>query len=186
MKRLAHSGTDTGSALENNIPLSAKTQIARSAVSAPVRELLARYPAVIRGRTVFHSGEGKAFEDTAALRRVAKIVYPYDPNSPNPAHRVLPPVGTRWDVAVGIYVLNTLTRTNRHRCLQECFTFAASGVFAVRADKIAGVPADDGVITSRGTFQKSYTHAEVAQEFAKWGPSVLLPTPGYILFRLHP
>lgn len=164
---------------------SKKTQIARTEVSAPTRWLLENAAQYIRGRRIVNFGEGKAFADTRELGILSgKEPFGYDPNSPMESHRVPPPEGV-FDACVSNYVFNTLAPVARRIAFQDMLRYAPVGFVSVRKDKIKGKPAFDGVITSRGTFQKSYTDGSFRKDFIEYSRiRLLVATPGFLLYRV--
>lgn len=147
------------------------TQIHRKTVSAPMREIAER----LQAESIIHFGEGRAYQDTAALAEIAPTVV-YDPNSPQKSKREWPET---WnDVGVAIYVFNTLPPLQRSYALQDFLSSCDRWYIAVRADKVDGTPLFDGVMTKRGTFQKRYTEAEAVREF---GGTVIKKTSTFIL-----
>ena len=137
---------------------SGATAMTRTKVSAPTQWLLDNY--ALYG-DVIHYGEGKAFQDTEAIGNLEGVdsVFGYDPNSIIPDHRTRP-VGCLWDYSVSNYVLNTLTLDDREEALIDQFVSSLSSVITVRIDKVKGTPFQDGVSTSKGTFQAQLTAAE--------------------------
>jgi hypothetical protein len=126
-----------------------RTAIHRTRVSAPLRWLLDN--GLIVGSTC-NWGEGYAYQDTIAMNGEA-----YDPNSKYLDRRVMPT--RRFDTIYCGYVLNTLTAPEALDVMitvRNHLHVGGTAYFAVRTDKIAGTPFEDGVITKRGTFQCSY------------------------------
>ena len=144
----------------------ARTQIARGTrISAPVRRLCERHVDLIQGQRVLHHGEGKAQADTAMLRRYASSVTPYDPFSPDPDTRDPSRLLQAYDVAVSNYVMNVLPLRERVLAYAELLQAAPVLLISVRSDHVNGTPYDDGVMTSRGTFQHTFTVDEVLHAF---------------------
>lgn len=136
------------------------TQIARTEVSAPTRFIVDN--CYLFGK-VLHFGEGKAYADTTALDLVPGVDYvqPYDPNSPEEWKRDRSVLrGCQYDIVVSNYVLNTLTAAERQDAFMESFYAGCRAYITVRIDKVKGEPFQDGVITSRGTFQTQLSAAE--------------------------
>lgn len=169
---------------------SEKTAIARTKVSAPTQWLLDNDK--LDGN-VLHFGEGKAFQDTAAIQNAPNVdmVVAYDPNSYNPLKRQLP--DEVFNYVVCNYVLNVLTENERHPALCDAYTHASTLYVTVRLDKVKGEPYQDGVITSKGTFQAQLTAAEWAlwiinSLYAQLGymPSVMVlhGTRNYLMFEV--
>lgn len=141
---------------------SGTTAIARKTVSAPTRWLCENH--YVYG-DVLHFGEGKAYQDTAALEALPNIneVYAYDPNSVDEWKRTLP-IGCRFGFTVCNYVLNTLMPMEREQAFIDAFLKSVYAIFTVRISKVEGQPWADGVITSRGTFQTQLS----AEEWIIW------------------
>lgn len=146
--------------------MSHPTAITRTKISAPTKWLIDNNK--IYGH-VLHWGEGKAYVDTQAMldhvrsQGLYYSVEAYDPYSNDPRVCVFP----RYfipDTIVCNYVLNVLEPKDRMRMIDDMrFTIPKTGIIyvAVRSDKIAGTPHKDGVITKRGTFQKSFKQADL-------------------------
>lgn len=148
---------------------SGATAIARKTVSAPTRWLCEHH--YVYG-DVLHFGEGKAYQDTAALEALPGVggVYAYDPNSVDEYKRILP-MGCQFDFTVCNYVLNTLMPMEREQAFIDAFLKSVCAIFTVRIDKVEGQPWADGVITSRGTFQTQLS----AEEWIIWFYDTMRP-----------
>lgn len=134
-----------------------RTAIARKDISAPMRWMLENLE--IPG-AVLHYGEGKAYMDSAALRKVATTVAVYEPfPTEGQEYKANMPSGY-YGMCVSIYVLNVLEPDERAKVIWDMCNRADFVYAAVRTDKIAGTPFKDGVITKTGTFQKSFTRAK--------------------------
>lgn len=128
------------------------TQMTRTAPSRPTRWLLETR--TVENKTVLHHGRGKAFVDSVAMWEAGAVVTEYDPNvpgidDPDVLHQ-------HYDVVVSNFVLNVLPPVERDRVLDEIMRavkFGGVAYIAVRTDKVNGTPVEDGVLTSRGTFQ---------------------------------
>jgi hypothetical protein len=157
---------------------SEKTQIARKTVSAPTRFLVENE--YVYGK-VLHFGEGKAFADTTAMDRLPNVDYvqPYDPNSPDEWKRELP-LGCTFDYVVCNYVLNTLLPEERADAFTKSFLKGIYAVYTVRIDKVSGEPYEDGVITSKGTFQTQLSAEEWIVWFHETIRTVLLVMKYYV------
>ena len=135
------------------------TAITRKDISRPMRWILGNV--LLEPMRVLHYGEGKAYFDTLALERVSMyqvaVFEPYPAN--NEAWKAYPPCG-HYDVCVSIYVLNTIEPEERAQVIDDMRKRADRIIVAVRTDKINGYPALDGVVTKRGTFQKSYSRSD--------------------------
>jgi len=147
--------------------LSGRAAIARSSVSAPVMWLAAHNK--FKGR-VIDWGCGQSVDQfyISGLDSVDECCA-YDPhwwnNRPNGI----------YDVIYCGYVANTLRPTRRHGLYMDMLQFMDADSVAyivVRSDKINGEPEADGVVTSRGTFQKSYSPDvltwELMEHFNVW------------------
>jgi hypothetical protein len=141
------------------------TQIPRTRISAPTRFLLESD--LIFGN-VLHHGAGRAQHDSVAMLRTPGVidVQEYDPYGPYWTQRDSRLLANDYDVVVSNYVLNTLPPAERQRVVNELGAVSTQHLFiAVRSDKVSGTPYEDGVITSRGTFQRTYTPQEAQVEF---------------------
>ncbi len=162
-----------------------KTQITRIATSAPARFI--HETGMDKCEYLLHFGEGKAFFDTNLFKLHADFVDAYDPYSPDASRRVFPK-DEYFERVVAIYVFNTLAPLDRDAAINDAMSLVDTDgelIVAVRADKIVGAAYWDGVVTKRGTFQKSYTMAEVKKEFGKYGRvRIEAANAGFILFTL--
>jgi hypothetical protein len=130
-------------------------------VSAPAKA----HAGIVKGKTVLDFGAGKGadvpFYEQAGAKKVAK----YDPN-----HAPEMPAGT-FDVVTNTFVGNVLPKEARHSMWKEAYGKAKEKlVVSVRSDKIPGKAYEDGVITSKGTFQRSYKKGELVEELQKLFP----------------
>ena len=122
-----------------------------------------------KGQSVLHFGSGKDKHSTELLGSLGATVKEYDPNYA-PDRSVL---SEPHDTVVSNFVLNVLPPEARETALQDLEIAVGKngiGYISVRAagDKsINGEPAFDGVQTSRGTFQKGYTVAELTAELKR-------------------
>jgi len=168
---------------------SGATAITRKTVSAPTRWIVGN---VFLHGEILHYGEGKAYQDTAALATYHTTVDCYDPNSDDPAKRVRKP-GCRYDLTVCNYVLNTLLPAEREEAFIDAFLSATYSIFTVRTDKVKGEPYEDGVLTQRGTFQTQLTSEEwiiwfytALQRLAgNYRVSVLHKTSSYMIVQVY-
>jgi hypothetical protein len=141
---------------------------------------------------VLHFGEGKAFEDTAALERSGSRVFAYDPGSPDIVKRdrsIIDPSRGLYSVGVSIYVFNTLLPLDRLSALRSMLACCQRCVIAVRTDKVAGEAWQDGVITSRNTFQTQLNYGEWCGWFLAASPEwtsveVLHKTSAYVILDI--
>lgn len=166
-----------------------RTQRARHDISVPVRWIVDHYDFGY-DVDVLHFGEGKAFEDTRALRLVASTVVPYDPYSPNHETRSRGALRHHYNYGVCSYVLNVLPSLERHWALETMLMSCETGIVAVRTDVTPqswhrGM--DDGVLTRKDTFQSTLDH----QGWLDWfwrngfeGPWVLHRDSAFSVFEL--
>lgn len=143
--------------------MSKKTQIHRKVASAPVRYLVST--GILNDKTVLYHGEGRDQAGTELIGNVVLSVNAYDPYSPNEHTRNKSHLLQSYEIGLSVYVFNTLPRAERAKAYQELRDCSEAQLIVLRTDKIAGTPFEDGVITSRGTFQKSYTPLEAEIEF---------------------
>lgn len=145
-----------------------KTQIARGdRVSAPTRTLVER-GFIGPGDEVLHHGVGKAHADTAMMEEAGATVTEYDPGTPGADDRSA--LDRTYDAVVSNYVLNVLPPDTRDAVLDEIAGATSDdgqALITVRsADAVeairSGTPSEDGVVTSKGTFQKGFTPDELA------------------------
>ncbi len=128
----------------------------RTDVSAPTRFLI--HNNFLFG-SVLHYGEGKAYMDTDAIDMLPDVtsVYAYDPHSEHENRHTLPNSPEMFDITVCNYVLNTLAGQDREDAFIGALIHSFSSFITVRLDKVNGEPYDDGVMTSKGTFQAQLT-----------------------------
>ena len=135
------------------------TAITRKNVSRPMRWILDNV--LTEPFRILHYGEGKAYFDTYALSKGS--IYPVEVYEPHPAEnepwKKDVPLGY-FDLCISVYVLNTLVPSEREFVIWQMTNKADRAIAAVRTDKINGRPMFDGVITSRNTFQKSFSRSE--------------------------
>ena len=157
---------------------SAKTQITRKNVSAPMRWIVNNlYFSPFED--VLHFGEGKAFADTEALRLPlygsGPYVMAFDPNSPHVWKRdrtIINPEFYTYAHGVSIYVFNTLTHFDRKAAFEDMMRCCDNLIIAVRTDKVNGTPVlgYDGVTTKRGTFQTQLDTGAWTEWFKRVSP----------------
>lgn len=144
-----------------------KTAISRSALSVPTRYLLDN--GLIKGK-VFQQGRGKAEHDAEAMAAAASKYAEYDPT-------YAPKRGAlrgKYDTVVSNFVLNTLPPTVRDSAwkdIQRTVGRGGTAYISVRStgDKaIRGEQSEDGVITSKGTFQKPYSIQDIMDEASRY------------------
>jgi hypothetical protein len=144
-----------------------KTAISRGGLSAPTRYLLDK--GLIKGK-VFQQGRGKAEHDAEAMAAIASKYSEYDPNyAPNRKS-----LRGKYDTVVSNFVLNTLPPTVRDSAwkdIQKTVGRGGTAYISVRStgDKgIRGEQSEDGVITSKGTFQKPYSIQDIMDEAGRY------------------
>jgi len=159
-----------------------KTQIHRKRISRPMLWLVNNVR-VFENARVLHFGEGRAFLDTQALIDEGAYVTAYDPYSPAPAQRDDVVIYNYYDYVIAVYVFNALEPGERIQAYSDFITAKMGGVgyIALRTDKIAGVPYEDGVITQKYTFQKSYTPESAVEEF---GGKVIHKGSGFLILEI--
>ena len=176
---------------------SAKTQITRKNVSAPMRWIVNNlYFSPFED--VLHFGEGKAFADTEALRLPlygsGPYVMAFDPNSPHvwkrDRQRINPEFIT-YAHGVSIYVFNTLLPSERKAAFEDMMRCCDNLIIAVRTDKVNGSPVlgYDGVTTSRDTFQTQLSADAWVEWFERVSPDrtsveVLHKTSTYVILGI--
>lgn len=196
----------------NTMPTAAKqfdvaaTAIKRKDISAPVKWLLndPHYKEMLGYSTVLNYGGGHAIQDSEALHAVH-----FDPFVTE--HNTMPQLwgwlwmeyffgehrseghmfyNFHWDIVYLGYVINVIADPfERRRVLnlanEMCSNSDWSEVLvAVRSDKVQGTPHGDGVITKRGTFQKSYTQQEFEREFQDFMPTLVHNGGHYLLYDI--
>ncbi len=140
-----------------------KTAMSRTGLSAPTKYLLDK--GLIRGK-VFQQGRGKADHDAEAMSKTASAYSEYDPNYA-PGRKAL---RKKYDTVISNFVLNTLPPTVRDSAwldIQSTVGRGGTAYISVRStgDKgIRGEQSEDGVITSKGTFQKAYSMQDIVDE----------------------
>lgn len=155
---------------------SAKTAIRRNAVSAPVA-YLAQHGAFV-GRCI-NWGSGLAWLDTWIISSASEG----DCEEYDPYYNPIRPVGIYDTIYCG-YVANTLPPTYRAGLYMDILQFMNAdslAIIVVRSDKIAGEPFQDGVITAKGTFQKSYLKLELYKELREFFGAVTVERKGHYL-----
>lgn len=139
----------------------------RRVASFPARFLVER-GLIRQGERVLDYGCGRGV-DVAFLRGLGVEAYCYDPYF-YPDESVLRP--RYYDVVTSFFVLNVLLPDERYRVIRELARLVKPDgrvYVAVRSDKdttIRGVPHADGVLTSKGTFQKPYSPEELERELS--------------------
>lgn len=138
----------------NDFKISAKTAIGRTKVSAPL-QIIINNGLFGNSGSVLHYGKGRTTLDSQVIKDLGLNVVDYDfVYCPKP--EVL---GRNYDFVVSLYVVNTLPRVARTHVYQQLAEVCSKGVvfIAARSDVIKGVIEDDGLRTSKNTFQKSYS-----------------------------
>jgi DNA phosphorothioation-associated putative methyltransferase len=138
----------------DELQASSKTAITRSKASVPTRIL--EDEGLLVGRILdFGCGKGK---DTEWLRSLGYDVECYDPNF-FPNQMTLMP--NHYDTVICNYVLNVAyprTRIDILRKIYEVLKHGGKAYITVRdtTEIVRGTPLYDGVVTSKGTFQKLF------------------------------
>lgn len=159
----------------DNMLSSYKTAIARTRPSAP-----AMFAGPYMSGRCINWGVGKAHVDTEYFetRWDVSSVDEYDPH-----YAPERPTGIYKTIYCG-YVANTLSPIRRAGLYMDMLQFMDKGsvaIIVVRADKIEGTPFEDGVMTKRGTFQKSYTDREFAKELSEFFGTYTVAKHGHYL-----
>lgn len=150
--------------------LSARTAIARSKPSKPL-ELLLKRSLIPKGATVLDYGCGKGV-DVKHLRSLGFEAYGYDPHQPGWDDPSV--LNRKYDVVLNFYVLNVLPPESRERVLEGIKSVLKDGGVAfiavrdISEPKPKGEPYADGIITSRGTFQKFFEPFEFERLLRKY------------------
>jgi hypothetical protein len=171
--------TVSKSDLHADFAASAKTSIARKHPSAPLQILLDL--GLLRG-SVLNYGKGRWTVDSDAIS--ASVGHCIDYDYTHCPSDVIQTKQGYFNSCFAGYVLNTLPPRSRDVVWTEIATMvrkgqdAGSAFIGVRSDKnMRGESFEDGIITSIGTFQTSYTRSKLlleAQrhfEFVKFLPS---------------
>jgi len=154
---------------KGEVAVSGKTALSRGEnVSVPTTKLVQR--GLITG-TVLHHGSGKAAADTNVLSEVGESVTEFDPT-----YAINPDALTeQYDTVVSNYVLNTLHPSVRDAAISDIAKTTKGNAFVTvrgKGDVIKGTKELDGVRTSKGTFQKTYTTEELKRELEAYFDSV--------------
>lgn len=161
-----------------------KTAISRRGLSRPTRWIIANVDPV--DKDVLHFGEGKAYADSDALRKwCGGRLVTYDPYSENEWSRGPEWLEYSYGVVVANYVLNVLEPDERRVAFEQIMRCAIGGVayITLRTDKVKGIAYEDGVVSTRYTFQKTYTPASAVEEF---GGRVAHKGSGFIILEVIP
>ena len=146
-----------------------RTAIARDKASRPAREIVER--GLIGPKdSVLNFGSGRAWMDTALFATCGRTAASYDPRFAPRDDLLL----QRWDVVYCGYVLNALPPLGRAEVVDTIRRLGGRAYFAVRGhgDRIEGEPFEDGVVTSKGTFQRAFSPAELHCELIRAFPRV--------------
>ena len=136
-----------------------RTAIGRADISMPARQAL-RDGLLERSQSILDYGSGRG-QDAERLRRLGLKVDAWDPHFLPDSH----PTPSR--VVLLTYVLNVIeSPEERIDVLREAWdltqgTLVVSCRLTWDARKVRGVPTEDGVLTSRGTFQHLFTPLEL-------------------------
>lgn len=150
--------------MNNPAELANRTAIGRKAPAAPFRFCESHLD---EGR-ILHIGEGKDIYTTRKLIANPNLdVHVHDPLF----GKVCEHENHYFDYALCFYVLCVLPPTERTELMQQIGRFLKPDgtlFIAVRTDhkNIKGTPFEDGVVTSRGTFQKPYTKTELEEDMS--------------------
>jgi len=159
--------------LEDIIKVSARTAISRKTASKPTRLLEAK--GLLRGLIIDY-GCGKG-ADVEYLKEKGYKVVGFDPNY-RPTYSLLVP--NTYDTVLCNYVLNVVPPKIRHEILKKIHLILKCGgkafitVRDISEGKIGGTPYEDGVITSRGTFQKLFTPKELVGLVSQYFDDVMI------------
>jgi ATP adenylyltransferase len=143
---------------------SEKTAISRRGPSAPLKKLLELN--LIEG-TVLDYGGGKG-ADFLHLKDKFPTIH-WDPNFQYQNGLFIPQKNEfnlthKFDTILCTYVLNVLPPEERSMAIQNVLKLLkGKAIFTLRSDKIRGTPYEDGVLTSKKTFQKSFTAEQLQQ-----------------------
>ena len=159
------------------------TALSRTNLSAPV-QTLARFGWLDRLKTVFDYGCGRG-GDVRGLAENGITVSGWDPyyapdEPKHPAHIV----------NLG-FVINVIEDPmERLEALQSAYGLAEEllvvSAMLANPESICGVPYGDGVLTSRNTFQKYYTHAELRGWLAETLDAEPIPVAPGIFYVFNP
>ena len=144
------------------------TAIARKTPSRPARVIVDRGLLTPSTELLnFGSGRGR---DTALFSEHCALADGYDPHWDFARPELL---DRKWDVIFCGFVLNVLDEDERPAVIEKARDLLHKGgraYFAVRGygDKsLTGTPHKDGVVTSRGTFQRAFSPAELLCELVQ-------------------
>lgn len=145
-----------------------RTAIARQIPSRPARVIVER--GLLKPTDeVLNFGCGRAVVDTVLFAEHCANAQAYDPHYAPLASPLL----WHWDVVYCGFVLNVLRENDRAEVIETVRGLLKRGgraYFAVRGygDKsINGEPHEDGVVTTKGTFQRAFSPAELLCELVQ-------------------
>ena len=141
-----------------------RTAISRTKPSKPLRILL-KDNLLHKDDWILDYGCGKG-KDVKYLKELGfKTIVGFDPYNPKYAHPENL-IAQTFDVILNFYVLNVVLPDERDLILENILNLVRDNgriYIAVRdiSEKVNGTPYEDGVITSRGTFQKFFSTMEL-------------------------
>ena len=109
--------------------------------------------------SILHHGCGRSVKDSKFFKSICDKYAEFDPTYA-PDRSVL---NDKYDTVVSNFVLNVLEPEERQDAWMDimmCVNDGGIALITVRSDKdtsIKGKPHEDGVLTSKGTFQKGYS-----------------------------
>jgi len=162
--------------LTDEVKASKRCAIARKGLTAPLRSLLPMLASGVE-LDVLHLGEGRAVYDTKALRKRFGQCEVFDPNFSGADDQVA--LANQYDIIWCCYVANVLPPEDRKRLYAVAAACTKGRTYiTVRRDKIKGEPEQDGVRTSKGTFQRRYTELDLFNELDLYFESVYIVDRG--------
>jgi len=168
--------------------------IARRGLSRPAGRLDVMWSAMDvgfeRGGCALHLGEGRALDDTALLHQYFGHVRAFDPNFEGVSDDSV--LNDEYDVVLSVFVANVFPPKERDRHYDDIVAsllgngYAYLAVRSIWDRSIKGEPDQDGVRTSRGTFQKAYTVESLLDELTERFVVRIIESgsKGYILAEL--
>lgn len=166
-----------------------RTAIHRTKPSAPMKALFEKN--LLEG-SILDFGGGRGADYFFLKNQPVKTydIYHYDPNFLILGDRIIQKkndylYSVKFDIILCTYVLNVLIPKERKRAIQNIHDrLAYDGVayITVRTDKVDGTPYEDGVMTSKQTFQKIYTKESMMEELPD--SEILCKTKGYLTCSL--
>lgn len=145
---------------------SGKTSIYRSGLSAPAKIIIEKN--MLQQGASLNFGKGKHEFDSDGIKQITGNCQNYD----YVYHPDINVLGQSYKNVFSSYVVNTLPIKSRafvYQQMANC-TDTSNGVcfIAARTDRIAGLVHEDGVITSKKTYQKSYKKSELQNEASQY------------------